>query len=162
MKTKTLVFLFFALPMLFASCSGGEAKTEDNSETQEEVVQNEEADEPYDETIGIGDYNAENFNPQGFDAALAAKGKSISETKCFSCHKITSEKLVGPGWEGVTKRRTLPWLMNFITNPDPMIDKDPEVQAQLEECLVRMPNQNLANTDAEGIVEYMRQNDGAK
>ena len=31
--------------------------------------------------------------------------------------------------------------MNFITNPDPMIDKDPEVQAQLEiilfECQIK-------------------------
>jgi len=52
--------------------------------------------------------------------------------------------------------------MNFITNPDPMIDKDPEVQAQLELCLVRMPNQNLVETEARELVEYMRQNDGAK
>jgi hypothetical protein len=52
--------------------------------------------------------------------------------------------------------------MNFITNPDPMIDKDPEVQAQLELCLVRMPNQNLAENEARQIVEFMRQNDGAK
>jgi len=52
--------------------------------------------------------------------------------------------------------------MNFITNPDPMIDKDPEVQAQLELCLVRMPNQNLAENEAREIVEFMRQNDGAK
>ena len=43
-----------------------------------------------------------------------------------------------------------------------MIDKDPEVQAQLEICLVRMPNQNLAEEEARSIVEFMRQNDGAK
>jgi cytochrome c5 len=163
MKTKTLVLLF-ALPLIFASCGGGETKVDDNETTSQEEVANseEESDEAYDETVGIGKYNSENYNPQGLDAELAKKGKSISETKCFSCHKITSEKLVGPGWEGVTKRRTLHWILNFITNPDPMIDKDPEVQAQLEECLVRMPNQNLEDTDAKGIVEYMRQNDGAK
>jgi hypothetical protein len=54
---------------------------------------------------------------------------------------MTDEKLVGPGWKDVTKRRTGEWIMNFITNPDPMIDKDPEAQAMLELCLVRMPNQ---------------------
>lgn len=52
--------------------------------------------------------------------------------------------------------------MNFITNPDPMIDKDPEVQAQLEICLVRMPNQGLADAEARSILEYMRKNDGVK
>ena len=49
--------------------------------------------------------------------------------------------------------------MNFITNPDPMIDKDPALQAQLELCLVRMPNQNLNDEDARKVVEFMRQND---
>ena len=52
--------------------------------------------------------------------------------------------------------------MNFSTNPDPMIDKDPELQAQLELCLVRMPNQALTDDEARHILEYMRQNDGVK
>ena len=43
-----------------------------------------------------------------------------------------------------------------------MIDKDPELQAQLEICLVRMPNQSLTDTDARNILEFMRQNDGVK
>ena len=52
--------------------------------------------------------------------------------------------------------------MNFITNPDPMIEKDPAVQAQLELCLVRMPNQNLSDAEARNILEFMRRNDGVK
>lgn len=52
--------------------------------------------------------------------------------------------------------------MNFITNPDAMIDKDPELQAQLEICLVRMPNQNLSEEDARNILEFMRKNDGVQ
>ena len=43
-----------------------------------------------------------------------------------------------------------------------MIDKDPEMQAQLELCLVRMPNQNLSDQDARNLLEYMRKNDGVK
>ena len=50
--------------------------------------------------------------------------------------------------------------MNFISNPDPMITKDPAVQAQLELCLVRMPNQNLADAEARSLLEFMRKNDG--
>jgi hypothetical protein len=52
--------------------------------------------------------------------------------------------------------------MNFATNPDPMIDKDPKVQAQLEICLVRMPNQNISDEEARNIYEFMRKNDAKK
>ncbi|MEZ4805730.1 MAG: cytochrome c [Bacteroidia bacterium] len=96
------------------------------------------------------------------DAKMAAIGKDAAETKCTSCHRLTEEKLVGPGWKGVTTRHEPFWIMNFITNPDPMIDKDPVLQAQLEMCLVRMPNQGLSDDEARNIVEYMRQLDGAQ
>ena len=86
----------------------------------------------------------------------------IQSVKCSSCHKLTDERLVGPGWKGVTKRQKPEWIMNFITNPDPMIDKDPELQAQLELCLVRMPNQSLSDADARSLLEFMRKNDGVK
>ena len=36
------------------------------------------------------------------------------------------------------------------------------VLAQLELCLVRMPNQNLSDDDARHVYEFMRQNDGVK
>lgn len=93
---------------------------------------------------------------------MAASGDKIQGVKCAACHKLTDEKLVGPGWKGVTERRKPEWIMNFITNPDPMIDKDPAVQAQYELCLVRMPNQGLTDDDARHILEFMRQNDGVK
>ena len=96
------------------------------------------------------------------DQAMVSTGKATYELKCQSCHKLTEEKLVGPGWKGVTQRQTAPWLLNFITNPDPMIDKDPELQAQLEICLVRMPNQNLTDDEARKLLEFMRQNDGVQ
>ena len=72
---------------------------------------------------------------------------------------MTGEKLVGPGWEGVTERRTPEWIMNFVTNVDEMLEKDPESQAMLEICMVRMPNQNLSDEEARGTLEFMRQND---
>ena len=64
---------------------------------------------------------------------MAAEGKKIAEVKCTSCHKPTDEKLVGPGWKGITTRQNPHWIMNFITNPDPMINVDPELQKQLEQ-----------------------------
>ena len=89
-------------------------------------------------------------------------GKAIYEMKCQSCHKLTDERLVGPGWKGVTKRREPHWVMNMITNVDMMLEKDPEAQKLLEQCLVRMPNQNIAKGDARQVLEFMRSNDGVK
>lgn len=96
------------------------------------------------------------------DVAMAETGSKVFGVKCSGCHKLTDEKLVGPGWKGVTSRHSAEWIMNFITNTDAMLDKDPKAQAQLEICLVRMPNQNLTDEDARAIYEFQRKNDGVK
>jgi len=90
---------------------------------------------------------------------MAAKGKAIYQSKCFACHKLTSEMLVGPGWAGVTTRRTPEWIMNWITNTRVMIDKDLAAQAEMAVCLIRMPNQDLTDEQARNVLEFMRQND---
>lgn len=96
------------------------------------------------------------------DAAMASKGEKTAELKCYSCHKVSDERLVGPGWQGVTARHSPEWIMNFMTNPDEMLDKDPKAQAMLELCMVRMPNQDLQDEEARQLLEFMRKNDGVK
>ena len=96
------------------------------------------------------------------NADMVTRGKSNYEMKCSACHKLTAEKLVGPGWEGVTNRRTPEWIMNMITNTDIMLAKDPAAQKMLETCLVRMPNQGLGMGDCRDILEFMRKNDNQK
>lgn len=91
-----------------------------------------------------------------------AKGKTTYDMKCLPCHKLTADKLVGPGWLGVTKRRKPVWIMNMVINVDMMLEKDEEAQKLLEQCLVRMPNQNVSEEDARQLIEFMRSNDGEK
>jgi hypothetical protein len=147
--TKTFYVLMITLfSAMIYSCGGGGDKPSSETPTEEPKSMVPDA-ATYDPKRGEGKFNAENVTiGASLDAAMATKGEGISGTKCTSCHKLTDEKLVGPGWKGVTERRTPFWVMNFITNPDPMIDKDPAVQAQLELCLVRMPNQSLSDEDA--------------
>lgn len=164
MKTNSFILPISLTALLFFASCGGDSgsKTAAGSGTTEEPKSMIEDPPTYDPNRGEGKFNADNVKIGAIDDALAAKGEAIAGTKCTSCHKTSEEKLVGPGWKGVTQRRTPHWIMNFITNPDPMIDKDPAVQAQLELCLVRMPNQNLSDDDARMVVEYLRKNDGAK
>lgn len=144
----------------FLSCGGGGSEKRRPAAPTPESPKSAASDPlTYDPKRGEGRFNEGNVTLNSLDATMAAKGEAISGTKCFSCHKITGERLVGPGWKGVTERRTPVWIMNFITNPDPMITKDPELQSQLEICLVRMPNQNLNDDDARQVLEFMRKND---
>lgn len=157
-KFKSLSLSVFSAAFLL-SCGGGGDKTVESS-NQSETADSSPSD--YDPQRGIGKWDETNVDVSSFDAAMAAEGKKISDTKCTSCHKMTDERLVGPGWKGVTERHKPFWIMNFITEPDPMIDVDPKLQEQLELCLVRMPNQNLTDNEARAILEFMRENDGAQ
>ena len=155
------ILLVLSLALAFA-CGKKEESAEDNYQPGGGEATTEAADpSSYDPKRGEGKFDTVELGAT-LDQAMAAKGEEVSGVKCASCHKTTDEKLVGPGWKGVTERRTGEWIMNFITNPDPMLDKDPEAQAMLELCLVRMPNQSLSDEDARAILEYMRKNDGLK
>ncbi len=168
MKKGIILSLLSFATIAFVACGGGTTTETTTTETTTTggapapEVAGGAGVEAYDPHRGEGKFNESNVDVSGMDNALAAKGESISQTKCMSCHKTTDEKLVGPGWAGVTQRRTPAWIMNFITNTDVMIDKDPALQSQLELCLVRMPDQNLDDNDARAILEFMRKNDGAK
>ena len=108
---------------------------------------------------GIGRFNNVKLT-HPLDEGMAAKGQLVYSAKCIACHKTTDEKLVGPGWKGVTDRRTPEWIMNFTTNTQVMLDKDLVAQQEMVTCLVRMPNQDLTDDQARQVLEYMRKNDG--
>ena len=146
---------------LFA-CGGNNAESGSSSEATTASEAPATSENPsYDPNRGAGKFTDVEVSAT-LDAALASKGKSAYDVKCGSCHKTSDEKLVGPGWKGVTQRHKPAWILNFMTNTDEMINKDPAVQAQLELCLVRMPNQNLSDDEAKSLLEFMRQNDGVK
>ncbi len=115
----------------------------------------------YDPNRGSGKFTHVDIGNK-LDVALATGGEKIYGVKCSGCHKLTDEKLVGPGWHGVSQRHKAEWIMNFITNTNEMLEKDPKAKEQLQICLVRMPDQSLADNDARELLEFMRKNDGVK
>lgn len=152
------LFLLSVITALLYACGGG-AGGNNNTDSASNGIS--ETKPNYDPHRGEGKFQHVDISAS-LNTTMADAGKKVFDIKCSACHKLTNEKLVGPGWSGVTKKLSPEWIMNFITNPDAMIDKDPEAQAQLEICLVRMPNQNLTDEDARNIYEFMRKNDGVK
>ena len=150
--------------MIFIAACGDNNDTKSTSESDQfdsTAIAKPGENPSYDPHRGEGKFKKVDL-AANLNAAMAANGEKVSSVKCSGCHKLTDEKLVGPGWKGVTSRHSPEWIMNFITNTDAMLDKDPKAQAQLEICLVRMPNQNLTDEDARALLEFMRRNDGIK
>jgi len=152
---KNLIICSATIFFLFA-CSPEKPKEEATEKKNENPVA-----AVADPTKGIGQIkNVTLHNPIELDRAN--RGKAIYDMKCSACHKLTDQRVVGPGWLGVTKTRKPEWIMNMILNVEVMLDQDPEAQKLLELCLTRMPNQNVSIGDARDILEFMRQNDGEK
>ncbi|WP_162343566.1 c-type cytochrome [Cyclobacterium salsum] len=152
---KKLIF-WFPLLLVF-SCGGGETS---QSQGEEASTQTAEKEEP--ETIkmgkGVGEFTEVEVSDPLNDEWIE-RGQAIYDLKCSACHKLTDQRVVGPGFQGVTNRRKPEWIMNMITNVDAMLDQDPTAQKLLEECMTRMPNQNIKPDDARKILEYFRHND---
>ena len=154
---KVMIWSMGIVAMLMTSCGGGSESQSSSSESGSPA----EVAAPAADPKGIGEIKSVDLG-SGVDASLADQGKAIVDMKCTACHQLNDKRLVGPGFQGVTNRRRPEWIMNMITNVDVMLDQDPEAQKLLEECLTRMPNQNISKDDARGILEFMRKNDEEK
>jgi mono/diheme cytochrome c family protein len=166
-KKQFVILLALSIAIiLIQACQSNEPSTAQNEKKNSDMSQyyddkqNEEK-KSTDELKGIGKFTNVEVSAT-LDKKMADAGKAIYDVKCSACHKLTEEKLVGPGWKGVTNKRTAEWILNFSTNPDEMLDKDAIAKGLLEECLVRMPNQGLSDDDARHVYEFMRSNDGIK
>lgn len=159
MNFKRTFLPVLAISLLFIyACGEDNSAKDDNTADNTEATASNNQNEKYGNAIKPGDVTLTTPLNQEWVTA----GKGIYDLKCQSCHKLTDERVVGPGWAGVTTRREPHWIMNMITNVDMMLETDPEAQKLLEQCLVRMPNQNISKDESRQLLEFMRQNDGVK
>jgi len=155
-RKNILLAILSGIIVLAVACNSNDKSKENaTSDTSATTTGTGDASNPK----GVGPHqNVQLTHP--LDEKMIAEGQNTYNVKCGGCHKLTNEKLVGPGWKGVTDRRTPEWIMNFVTNTEEMLEKDTAAQNMLEVCLVKMPDQNLAENDARAILEFMRKNDG--
>ena len=148
------LILLISLAMFCWACGGSSEKSSDDGTPKAKPKSMIKKDDGK----GIGETTSITLNDP-LNEEMIANGKAIYELKCAACHKLSDKRVVGPGWEGLSKKRKPEWIMNMITNVDIMLEKDPQAQKLLEECLTRMPNQNVSIDDARDILEFIFKND---
>lgn len=153
---KSVAFLFLAAMTLYSCSSDNTTTTETKQESG--LAHQAPAAPVEDDGKGIGPVKSVEVGAD-IDQALASEGQSIFEGKCSACHQLSDQKVVGPGMAGVTERRKPEWVMNMIINPEEMTKKDPTAKKLLAEHLTQMTNQNINETDARALLEFLRQND---
>lgn len=158
---KKMFIYFIGLGLGLSACGGGGDSGEMKpSQRNSSSAQQEEPEDkaPATDGKGVGEVKHVELNDP-LDQAMVDNGKAIYELKCSACHKLTDQRVVGPGWANVTERRKPEWIMNMTLNVDVMLEEDPAAREMLKECLVRMPNQNLSFDDARAVLEFMYAND---
>ena len=161
-KIKMLVAaVSFCGAVAFLSACGGSDNSAESTDATTTEATADDADVAVDpnaksDSKGVGKFTSVDV-PATIDDAMAGKGQAIFETKCTPCHKLTGEKLVGPGLKNITNLRTPEWVMNMITNPEEMTKKDPIAKALLVEYNGSpMANQGLTEAEARQVLEYFR------
>jgi mono/diheme cytochrome c family protein len=162
--SQTTLFFLSGLFLMLYACGGsgegtssGEADQDASLATTTEQTAAVVDPEAKSDSKGVGRFTSVEIGP--VDEALVQKGEAIFTAKCAACHKLTNEKIVGPGLKDVTKRREPEWIMNMITNPEEMTKKDPVAKALFEKHLVQMTFQNVSDDETRQILEFLRKND---
>ncbi len=90
------------------------------------------------------------------DQAKVDAGKKIFDEKCHVCHGLSDQKVVGPGWKGVTEHRKPEWIMNMILHTQWMLENDTAAQNLVELTKAQMTDQQLTKDQARNMLELMR------
>ncbi len=147
---KSTISLAIVLMALLSSCGGNSGNDNaQNAEAPKSMVA--------DDGQGVGKYKNDEF--PALDTAIASKGAELFKLKCSACHKLTDQKLVGPGLYGVTKRRKASWILNMMTNPLEMTKNDPTAKGLFEKHLVQMTFQDVNDEQAHKILMFFLSND---
>lgn len=93
------------------------------------------------------------------DNTLAEAGRSLFlRRSCSGCHGNIGSGggKAAPALFGVTERRTIDWLKQFLMNTEQMLASDPIAMALLEEFRgMRMPQITIAEPEVEAIIHYL-------
>lgn len=135
--------------MIFSSCSSApETEAERQARWQQGNLTSWEIQH------GIGPVTAE-IPTAEVDVAVAARGKTIFEQKCATCHYLDMKK-TGPPLRDVTKRRSPEYVMNQVLNPEQMGKLHPDGRQLVAQYAQFMTIQGITYDNARELLEFLR------
>ncbi len=86
-----------------------------------------------------------------------SEGENLFSSNCAVCHAIDAQ-IVGPALQGVTERRPLPWLINFIKNSQKVIQSGDEYAVNLynQYNKTMMPSFAFSDDQITSILAYVQ------
>lgn len=148
MKISVIILTIFSGFLIISCGNGNEAQQNRNQQSNESGLSGFELEHgigPVTDRLEIGEIELE----------LAEEGRSIFAMKCEACHNMEG-RMVGPALGDVLDRRSAEFVMNFILNPSGMTSEHPVGRQLLQEYMTPMPFQNVSDSEARAIVEYLR------
>jgi cytochrome c551/c552 len=89
----------------------------------------------------------------------AQEGERIFNATCAACHKISNQRLVGPGLANIHKKRSKEWFVKFVKSSQTLI-KSGDVEAVKvfkEYNQLIMPDHVISNTELNSLFEYIKE-----
>jgi mono/diheme cytochrome c family protein len=96
----------------------------------------------------------------GGDAAAIQAGDALFKANCTQCHAV-NEKVVGPALAGITKRRSISWLIPWVKNPAKVISGGDDYAVKLsKEYGQVMPSFALSDKEITSIIAWVGSQEG--
>lgn len=90
-----------------------------------------------------------------------AQGDALFKANCVQCHAI-DEKVVGPALAGITKRRSISWLIPWVRNSAKVIASGDDYAVKLynDNGKQQMPSFGLSEKEITNIILYIEASRG--
>jgi len=115
-------------------------------------------DAPVEEAVEETTVEEVSSDAAGDDGALIAEGEKLFKANCAACHSVGTNKVVGPGLQGINDKRSAEWLEKWIINSGELIASgDADAVAIFEEYnKVPMPPQPVSPEQVKSILAYIK------
>lgn len=90
----------------------------------------------------------------------ATKGQTIFKEYCAQCHSTGNDAIVGPGLQGIQKRRDVEWLRKWIRNPQKVLDSKDKYAIELYNKFNKTQMSsfwNFTDEDIDAILKYVEE-----
>lgn len=90
-------------------------------------------------------------------------GEALFKANCYQCHDV-NQQVVGPALGGITKRRSISWLIPWVQNSAKVVASGDEYAVKLynDNSKQQMPSFRLSKKEITDIIVYIEASRGYK